>query len=353
MLKNEEAEEYRRQLEARLRARVPEVIWHRLMRGGYVRAVHTGGDEDSWRELMDEAREELRIWRDGASGSIAPGRGDERGGPQEIEVTLDDYTRRRGEVFSEVVAALADQHPGVKRFREAYLDGRFLTEYEVGLFVRTQERALFFKSQSAALNLQDHAPDVALKIHGRTLPIRAQERILKELWELAELLADTYHWKELDTMWFVLTGQAPHRSPLQVTASVFSWRKERYLPTTARIVVEAEVWVDAKHVGRAFREAQRHILGGDARSLPDRTLEVVEFVARHMRRYPEESWNERLKAWNVRCRNEWRYKAYNGLRQVFERFIHHTYRSPNPARYQWPTETPYQQWKYKQQQPRR
>jgi hypothetical protein len=112
--------------------------------------------------------------------------------------------------------------------------------------------------------------------------------------------------------------------------------------------VEADVWVEAKHVERAFREAQRHILSGGAIPLPERTLKAVEFAAGRMRRYSEETWEKRLKAWNATCREGWRYRSYRGLRQVFERFIHHYYGTPSPAKYQWPTETPYQQWKDRQ-----
>lgn len=327
--------------------KMPDEIWGYVDSLGLVYGAITGGGEDSWQELEDEARERRKILDSRVPGPVAPGRGEERGGPKEIEVHLDDYAWRRSKVFSEVVAALADRHPGIKEFRDAFLDKRFLPAHEAALFVKTQERALFFGSKKDALRFQNHDVGAPLRIHGDDLSLEVQEHALTELWELAEVLARTYFWKRLDAMWFVLTGKAPVHIPLQVTATG-SGRKEGYLPKAVWVTLEADVWVDAKHVGRAFREAQRHILGGDARPLPNRTLKVVQFIAYRMRRYGEETWSERLKAWNAMCPKDWRYKSYRGLRQVFERFIHPQYNPPNPARYQTPVEAPYQKWQYRQ-----
>ncbi len=326
--------------------KVPDAVWGHVDHLGLVYGAITGGDRDSWQQLEDEARNRREILDRETPGSVVSRRGKGRGAPREIEVKLDQYARCRGEAFSEVVAALADRHPGVRRFRETFLEDRFLSEAEADLFVRTQKRALFFGSQQDALRLQDHGA-ATLRIHGQTLDRTTQAHAVEDLWKLAQMLAKTYYWEELDALWFILTGQAPHLSPLRVTATQSGW-KERYLPMTARITVEADVWVEAKSVRRAFQDAQRHVLGGDTRPLSDRTVEVVKFVARRMRRYGEESWSERLRVWNSTCPEGWRYESYRSLRRVFERFIHPSYNPPSATSYESSVETPYEQWQHGQ-----
>jgi hypothetical protein len=193
----------------------------------------------------------------------------------------------------------------VRLFRRLHLGGRLLSDSEAVAFVE--------------------------KIRG----LLSDGHIWSKLCRLADTLAKTYRWREDDAVWFVLTGSAPQVRSLQMLVSVRE-SVEDYEPDTARITVTADAWVDAKEVERAFRDAQRQVLRGDARPLPDRTLEAVTFVARRMREHGKEPWSKRWEAWNKTCPREWRYSYYNGFRQVFERFIHRRYGWP---RYKKPTPT--------------
>lgn len=117
-----------------------------------------------------------------------------------------------------------------------------------------------------------------------------------------------------------------------------------YRPNTARITVTAGAWVNAKEITRAFRDAQRQILaGGDAAGpMPERTLEVVRFVARRNRKNGREEWTTLWNAWNAEY-PYWRYSSERYFQQTYERFqdrsVHSVYELPN---YQKPEKTPHQ-----------
>ena len=119
-------------------------------------------------------------------------------------------------------------------------------------------------------------------------------------------------------------------------------RTADYHPSTARITVTADVWVDAKDVERVFRETQRQILGGDAQPVEERTMEVVKFVARRMSECKGETWEKRWKAWNRTCPKDWRYKDYRGFRQTFKRFANRLHKPYNLPNFPLPEPTPYQ-----------
>jgi hypothetical protein len=256
--------------------------------------------------------------------------------PAEIAVEPSENSLKRARAFSEMAAALAENHPDIKRFRRRRLHNRLLT----------------YDGSRTYLDRHD-GPD-------------GPSWIMRELRKLAERLAYTYRWREGDAIWFVLTGHAPLVGPLEVSVAVSQTsrypgtprtlipgssppryhaadpRTADYYPSTATITVTADVWVDAKEVERVFRKTQRHILGGDARPLEERTLEVVKFVAQRMREYPQESWADRCRAWNATCPQEWRYENYRGFRQTFKRFANRLHKPFNLPNFPLPEPTPYQ-----------
>jgi hypothetical protein len=102
----------------------------------------------------------------------------------------------------------------------------------------------------------------------------------------------------------------------------------------ARITISAYAWVQADEPKRAFSDAQRQLLRGDApQPRREQTLEVVKFVARRIRENPGETWEDRWKAWNRTCREDWTYQSYNGFAQVYRRFVsdyvYRKYEHPN------------------------
>jgi len=314
---------------------VAEALPDQMMNNAYAT-----GDEDFWDELEKEARRLLRVYQAGAgSGSPPPGREENRRAPAEIAVEPSENSLKRARAFSEVAAALADNHPEVKRFRRMHLHYPLLRDR----LLTDQEARAFLDEQGGPYGTG---------------------WILKKLLEIAnERLAKTYHWRVGDAVWFVLTGYVPPVRPLEVGGYISPTIKnpgrprkripssyppryvaavpkaKDYHPSTALITVTAEVWVDAREVERAFRDAQRQILGGDSRGRKDRILDAVIFVARRMREHGKESWRERWKEWNRTCPKDARYKDSRGLRQAFERFAYPEYRLTN---YQPREKTPYE-----------
>jgi len=295
-LNDKDAQKIREQLEIRLRARVPHVVWNRLVKNGYVRDVYTGGDEDSWRELENEAREELEVYHDGASnGGTPPGRGSERAAPEEITVECYEHTRKRGQTLSEITAYLAEQRPDVLRFRRRYLRNRLLSNEEASAFLQGEGEG---------------------------------QRKLKRL---AGTLSRFYGCRERDAARFLLTSEPPGRKPVRVAvASVESNRP--YVPSARRITIEADAWVDAEEITRAYKTAQRQVIGGDNRKPKAKTLEVVNFVLRQTEEHrARPSWPVLLDRWNQK-HPEWRYQDYCEFRRLFDRFMRRTmnpmYRQP-------------------------
>jgi len=170
---------------------------------------------------------------------------------------------------------------------------------------------------------------------------------MEKLHRLARKLAKTYRWREGDALWFVLTGSTPEVSPLRAVVSV-SESVQDYHPNTVRIVLESDVWVDAKEIERTYRDIQQQILGHPNRPLAERTLEVVAFVTHRMRERSKESWRQRWDAWNKTYPTEWQYDDFRGLRQAFHRFINQIInREYNHPKWKAHEPSPYLKWSRK------
>jgi hypothetical protein len=254
-----------------------------------MRQAYYGGEEE-WGELEVEARRLLRLYHRARGATVGSGRGRQKGeAPREIEIALDPYTLRHGEVLAELAAARLD----VRTFRRKYLPDGLLSEDEYAAFERGKGDA--------------------------------QSRLRR----LSEDLARAYGWRTRQARRFVVTGRAP--APVYVSVATGSTppvavgiqdgSDQRLAPPKARVTVEADAWVDAGEVARAFRAAQRQLLGGSARKRPDRALELVRFVARQIREHGKRpSWEELRVRWN-RERPEWKYANRQGVSNTFERFV--------------------------------
>jgi hypothetical protein len=284
-----------------VREAVFDALWQDLESRRWLSDYDQGGCSEH--DLLDAAQEALETYQSiaSATGDAAqlspPGR-DGREVPKEVSVQLDDYTQKRAKTFSQLAAALADTHPGVREFRKRVLGGE-----NVRL---TEEQASQFLYEA---NVSER-----------------QKMILDELSSLAKRLSRAYRWREDAAKWFVLTGGAPYVQPLSVTVSDHV-SIEDYYPNTASIALTVEAWVDAKDVERVYRDVQRQVLGGDNRKKSGRTLDVVLFIARQIRDHGREAWSKRVERWN-KAHPERSYKSFRELRQVYERFLHPSYNAP-------------------------
>lgn len=298
-MNDQETRKIKTELESwrRLGTPVPGVIWNHLVERNYVGEVHTIGDDASWRGLEDGARALLEIRRDGASESVAPGRGEDRSGPMEIAVELDDYTRRRGDLFAE----LAGLWPEVRRFRGRYLRGRLLT---------AREAETFLKNLETGRGWLDRRPNARSTLD-----------------RLASRLAWCYSWRERAAARFILTGRTPELLSMAVG---FGEGERDYVPNTAQVQITADIGVSVEEVAEAFKTAQRQILGGDNRKR-ERALEVARFVARQIREHGKRPpWTTIWERWNEEhpTKEEGHYGDYRAIRQTFERFMRPEHNRP-------------------------
>ena len=273
----------------------------------------------------------LNVHYESSGISPPPGRGKDRGAPDEVAVEPSENVVKRAEALSEVLATIGDNHPEVQRFRRKYLHGRLLTDEEARSFL--DDRG---SPQGTGKAVRKTAPNPKWSLHPQakrySTPIE-----MRELIGLGDKLRKTYRWREGDGLWFVLTGYVPPIRPLEVEmfvhASTGPYRC--YNPITARITVTAPACVNPEEVEGAFGDAQRQLLRGDPPppTRGDDTLEVVKFVARRMRERQEETWDERWKAWKRTNPTRLAYGSYNAFRQVYDRFmkqyVYRKYELPN------------------------
>jgi hypothetical protein len=317
------------------------VVGHLIKLGLFYNAI-TGGDDESWQELVAEAKACMKESREQSEAyGQPPGRGKDRGAPDEVAVEPSENVAKRAEALSEVLATMGDSHPDVQRFRRKYLNGRLLTKEEARSFL--DERG---GPQGTGKAVRKTAPNPKWALHPYAKRY-ATPSDMRELLRLSDKLSKAYGWSEGDALWFVLTGHIPSVKPLEVEMFVHtSTGPSRYYnPITARITVTAPAWVNPEEVEGAFGDAQRQLLRGDPPppTRGDDTLEVVKFVARRMRERQGETWDERWKAWKRTNPTRCPYDSYNAFRQVYDRFMkRYVYRKYELPNYVKRERTPYE-----------
>jgi hypothetical protein len=298
-------------------------------------------EEEYWGDVEKEARKLLDVYYDPSGRSRPPGRGKDRGAPDEVAVKPSENVTKRAEALAEVAATLCDNHPEVQRFRRMYLPGRLLTDEEARSFLN--ERG---GPQGTDKAVRRTAPNPKWSLHPYAKRYAAPFN-MRELLGLSDKLSKAYGWSEGDALWFVLTGYIPPIRPLTVELYIntsTTWPSRAYEPFIPRITVTAHAWVQAQEVEQVFRDAQRQLFRGDVPPQKnERRLEVVKFVARRMRERDGETWEERWKAWKRTCPKGWGYSSYNAFRQVYERFKEqYMYRRYNHPNYKKCERTPYE-----------
>jgi hypothetical protein len=115
---------------------VPNNVVGHLIKLGLIYNAVTGGDDESWQELVGEAKAYMKESREqNETYGQPPGRGMDRGAPDEVAVEPSENVAKRAEALSEVLATMGDSHPDVQRFRRKYLNGRLLTKEEARSFL--------------------------------------------------------------------------------------------------------------------------------------------------------------------------------------------------------------------------
>jgi hypothetical protein len=321
---------------------VPDDVWGYVMKLLLPYEAITGSDAESWQVLVDKARDYMQDSQERIETYIpSVGRGADRETPDQVALHPSEDATKKAEALTEVFATLAENHPEVDRFRRSYLPGWPLTDEQAREFLSVRGGP---KGTDKAVLRSAPNPKWALHPAAKRYSTPTD---MRELLGLASKLSNAYGWQEGDALWFVLTGYIPPLRPLEVEMLIhMSTGPSRYYsPITARITVTAQAWVQADEVASAFRDAQRQLLRSDAppTARDERTLEVVKFVARRMRKYEGETWSKRWKAWNRTCSKRWRYSDYRGFQQVYERFKkRYVYRKYEPPNYVKRERTPFE-----------
>lgn len=292
------------------RAALPLELWGRLVQEGHVLpVVREGYKGTEWRECVAAAREFARDGRAADSGTNLPPDSRSRKPEETAGARLDDYTRLRAEVFSEVAGALANRRTEVREFRYIYLGGTEvrLTDEEAGAWV-----------------------------YGGKAPRNAAE----DMRTISRRLSQAFRWRVGDAEWFLLTGYVPFVRPVSVFVRRNSIRDvpnylnrdyylgQDFMVDTAEIVVTAEPWVDADIVSKAYKEVQKQVRGGDNHKVTIKVLDAARFVARRLRTSKLE-WPALQAAWNsAQDDQRKRYRSRGGLYKAFRRFLRPKYKRP-------------------------
>ena len=118
------------------------------------------------------------------------------------------------------------------------------------------------------------------------------------------MLARRFPWQQQQAAWFVLTDVVPTVSPLRLSVVRQATRDHIHF----RVVLEVEPWASADAVQRAYRRAQRDVIGGDNRPLGPRSLALFRYLTSQMDSdgiLP--AWRPLMSAWNSEF-PDWRYQ---------------------------------------------
>jgi hypothetical protein len=227
---------------------IPEETWAYLDEEGYIlEATEKPFDHQAIEYIveriirLDDAKLSSRKGRKGIGQKAGVKTG-------EVRARLNSDSEKRAEVFREIAAMLASEHPDVVSFRENVLDGQ-----------------LFTHEQAGDLLAEQGGPD-------------GNGPILDALRTLGKRLAKSYRWRELDAMWFVLTGYPPPVLPLHTVVST-THSVHSYHPNTAAITLTVEPWVSAEEVKQTYTDVRQQLLEeGTHLVRSERNLKALQFA---------------------------------------------------------------------------
>ncbi len=269
--------ERRERLESQLERELPDPVCNELV--GEKR-VWTGDmdwvDEEM---LVGDALSYLRVWRRGARDPNSDGRGRTR------SALLSNEHWLRREVFAVCIAAMANEHPEVRAFRDEILGE---------LFPLTYDGALRFVDEVGCVRID--------------APYR------RRLADLVKTLAETYSWEAEDASWFVLSARF---LPLLPTFGVeTNVTRYGHGPKLGTITLTVEAWLPVEIVAQRYQDAQRRLLGKAPRQVTPGRLRLLMFVET---RGKDMSWRKRMDLWNQSeaSREKERYEDVRNFRKAY------------------------------------
>jgi len=236
--------------------KLPDAVWNELVGEKRVWTGHMTWDEEEL--LVGDAKSYLRARQGGARDPNSDGR----------RLTPSAFLRNehwlRREVFAVCIAAMANEHPEVRAFREEILGE---------LFPLTYDGALRFVDEDGHVRID--AP------YGRRLA------------DLCKTLAETYLWEAEDASWFVLSVRY---LPLLPTFGVeTNVTRYEHGPKLGTITLTVEAWLPVEIVAQRYQDAQRRLLGKTPRHVTPGRLRLLRFVET---RGKDWSWRKRMAVWN-------------------------------------------------------
>jgi hypothetical protein len=248
--------ERREWLESQLGRKLPYPVWNELVRQKKVWTGDMTWDEEEM--LAGDAMSYLRARRRGARDPNSDGRG-----PTRSAFLRNEHWLRR-EVFAVCIAAMANEHPEVRAFREEILGE---------LFPLTCGGALRFVDEDGRVRID--AP------YGRSLA------------DLVKTMAETYLWDAEDASWFVLSARY---LPLFPTFGVeTNVTRYGHGPKLGTITLTVEAWLPVEIVAQRYQDTQRRLLGKTPRQVTPERLRLLMFVET---RGKQLSWRKRMDLWN-------------------------------------------------------
>ena len=270
--------ERREWLESALGRELPDPVWNELVREKRVWAGDMTWDEEEM--LVGDAESYLRARRRGAHDPNS----DRRSLTPSAFLRNEHWLRR--EVFAVCIAAMANEHPEMRAFREEILGE---------LFPLTYGEALRFVDEDGRVRID--APD------GRRLA------------ELVKTLADTYSWEAEDASWFVLTARY---LPLLPTFGVeTNVTRHGHGPKLGTITLTVEAWLPVEIVAQRYQYAQRRLIGKTPRHVTPGRLRLLRLVETKGK---ELSWRKRMDLWNQSeaSSKEERYEDVRNFRKAYK-----------------------------------
>src|SRR5262245_49654911 len=218
---------------------------------------------------------------------------------------LPDEQRKRISGRHQALAVLWAKEAGaqadVVAFRREVLRGRLLKWEDL--------EAWLDKQAKADGPGKPEPPGSQTQVLPYSLPSEAWERclpttaggVLDRLRQISEWLSRRYRWQEAQATIFVLTGRVPLVPPAEAKID------------REAIVLTVDPSLTPRQVADFYRWFKKGILGRSRiKALSLKHLQLAAFAAD---RPEEETWPEKMEAWNRSVRKEWRYKIVSYFRR--------------------------------------
>ena len=296
-------------LKAAGHAALAQAEWQNLQDEKYVQAIQEKQPNMSDRALewiLEERESSRRRQRRPTNSSPAP-----------------TNARRQREALSAFLGAHAEnidasRRFGIARFRNFALEGQLLAPEQVHDWIQARAASEAGRGGAARtlwyqrywrLNKPRFRGKPASELRAGSGPSDVQICVggtLDRLRSIAQRLAGSYGWHQIDALTFVLTGRPPE------VPSIDCWVHERHwMPVSSRVLLSVDPMCTPEEVKNVYRRVRNQQFGR-LRRLDQKHLELAVFAMSH----PVTDWRgESVKEadewrlrWNQQHRREWRYE---------------------------------------------